>query len=39
MTPFVEISIAGRVIGGVGKRALPGQLVEYDGEHADELHL
>lgn len=39
MIPFVEISIGGNVLGGFQKRALSGQIVEYDGEHADELHI
>jgi len=39
MTPFVEISLNGNVLGGFDKRALSGQIVEYDGEHADELHI
>lgn len=39
MTPFVEISLGGNVLSGFQKRALSGQIVEYDGEHADELHI
>lgn len=39
MIPEVEISIGGRPVAGVGKRALSGQIVESDGERADELDL
>ncbi|HEY8136279.1 MAG TPA: contractile injection system protein, VgrG/Pvc8 family [Methylocystis sp.] len=39
MTPFVEISLGGTPLSGFQKRTLSGQIVEYDGEHADELHI
>lgn len=39
MTPFVEVSLGGSVLAGFAPRALSGQIVEYDGDHADELHL
>jgi hypothetical protein len=39
VTPILRVSIGGRAVAGVGKRALTGQIVESDGERADELRI
>lgn len=39
MTPIVTLSIGGAVLGQVAKRALSGEIVESDGEKADELRM
>ncbi len=39
MTPIVTVSIGGNVVSGVQKRAVSGEIVEADGETADELRM
>jgi phage protein D len=39
VTPFVQVSIDGSALNGFDKRAIGGEIIEHDGEHADQVHI
>lgn len=39
MNPIIIVSLDGNPLKGFDKRAVAGEIIEHDGEHADQLHI